>query len=481
MKKHPRNRWLSLVKETERALDRSGAMIFLSALFVGSHLLNSSPYTRTAFALMLLLCLVPKTVCGLSRMKAPHPAERPLRVRSIITEPWLSWHPDYGRWALRLKPWLRRVRIMAATSVMVLFGLVFSALMLSTAGALLDQNPQPKATTPPQLIGNYFITGDRTRLPTRSWLPENRPAKAVIVALHGFNDYSAFFEEPGSYFKSRGIASYAYDQRGFGAAPKRGSWAGIPIYLHDLSEFIRLIRNRHPGVPVYLLGESMGAAEIMVALTERQPPPVDGAILSAPAVGEWDSVPWYQSAGLWTAAHTVPWVRLTGGRLHLVPSDNLKMLRALYRDPLILKETRIGTVYGLADLMNRASGRADQLDQLTLVLYGKQDEFIPKQSVYRMLKAVSRNGRCRVALYENGYHLLLRDLQAARHWRDIAAWIENPAVGLPSGADRRAFAALDDAPDSPAPGATASIFRAGPQIEFSMHGIEIKKSVGLPR
>ena len=43
--------------------------------------------------------------------------------------------------------------------------------------------------------------------------------KAVILALHGFNDYSNAFAMPARLWAERGIASYAYDQRGFGGAP----------------------------------------------------------------------------------------------------------------------------------------------------------------------------------------------------------------------------------------------------------------------
>ncbi|HYE34665.1 lysophospholipase [Methylocaldum sp.] len=442
MKKHSRSQWLSLMQETEYALDHSGSMIFLGALLIGSHLLHSPAYARIVFALVLLLCLMPKVVCSFCRMKEQPSSKRPPWFRSMIVGPLRPWHFNSGRLALALKAGLRRARTMAVMIAVTGITLLFGALLLSTTYALLDQNPEPKATTTPRLIGNYFITGDHARLPTRSWVPEHRPVKAVIVALHGFNDYSAFFEEPGNYLTHYGIGSYAYDQRGFGGAPKRGSWAGIPIYLHDLSEFVRLIQDRHPGIPIYLLGESMGAAEIMVALTHRHAPPADGIILSAPAVWGWKTVPWYQRAALWTAAHTVPWLRLTGESLHLVPSDNTEMLRALYHDPLVLKETRIGTVYGVADLMSRASEQVDKMDRLTLVLYGERDEIIPKASVYRMLKRAPRNGRWRIAFYEKGYHLLLRDLEAPRLWQDIAAWIENPAQDLPSGADRRAFAVL---------------------------------------
>lgn len=116
------------------------------------------------------------------------------------------------------------------------------------------------------------------------------------------NDYSNFFESPGDYFTTIGIASFAYDQRGFGRGAGRGSWAEINQYTRDLVEFTLLILDHYPGVPLYLLGESMGAAVIIVAMTGVSPPIADGVILSSPAVWSFGTIPWYQRAGLcWPA------------------------------------------------------------------------------------------------------------------------------------------------------------------------------------
>ena len=63
---------------------------------------------------------------------------------------------------------------------------------------------------------------------------------------------------------------------------------------------------------------------------------------------------------------------------------------------------------------------------------------IPPEATLEMLRRLppeSEQHRT-VAIYEDGYHMLLRDLQAEVVWRDILAWIENPAAGLPSGGDR---------------------------------------------
>ncbi|HYN39394.1 MAG TPA: alpha/beta hydrolase, partial [Rhodospirillales bacterium] len=216
------------------------------------------------------------------------------------------------------------------------------------------QVPAGPAVTAPAVHEDVLQAADGARLPLRAWLPESGPPDAVVVALHGFNDYSNFFDGAGRFLAGRGIASYAYDQRGFGAAPNRGLWPGDNALTTDLRAAIAAVRSRHPGTPLFLFGESMGGAVVMTLLAEPQPPAVDGAVLAAPAVWGRSSMPWYQTTVLWMAVHTFPWSRVSGGGLGIQASDNIEMLKALGRDPLVIKGTRVDAVWGLVNLMDRA-------------------------------------------------------------------------------------------------------------------------------
>jgi alpha-beta hydrolase superfamily lysophospholipase len=337
-------------------------------------------------------------------------------------------------------------------------GIVLAAALAAGCSPLVNSPGQ--AVSPAQLKRAHFVTADRVVLPVRSWMPADGQVQNVIVALHGFNDYSKFFSMPAAYLSAQGVACYAYDQRGFGHAPGRGLWSGIEAYTRDLAEFTDAVRRRHPGVPVYVLGESMGGAVAIVAMTGKQPPAADGLILSAPAVWSRDTMPWYQRLLLGAGARTVPWMELTGEGLGILPSDNIEMLRALGRDPLVIKGTRIDAMYGLVDLMDAAMEQSGRLRPDTLVLYGDRDQVVPKEPVYRMLRGLPKEAPVRAAFYAQGYHMLLRDLHAEATWRDIAAWLRDRKAPLPSGADRHIPQELRDAlpltaraPQTPAGGA----------------------------
>jgi alpha-beta hydrolase superfamily lysophospholipase len=119
--------------------------------------------------------------------------------------------------------------------------------------------------------------------------------------------------------------------------------------------------------------------------------------------------------------------------LKITASDNRDMLLALGRDPLVIKETRLDALYGMVNLMDAALEAGAGFPGPALILYGAQDEIIPKEPMGRIIGALG--GSKRLALYEGGYHMLLRDLRAEVVWADIAAWIADTTAPLPSGAD----------------------------------------------
>ena len=317
-----------------------------------------------------------------------------------------------------------------------------AATLLLLLGCAPLQAPAGPELAQPVLDEARLVAADGAELPLRSWLPQAGPPDAVLVVLHGFNDYSNFFEGTGRWLAGRGVASYAYDQRGFGGAPHRGLWAGSDALASDLRTAVALVRARHPGVPLYLFGESMGGAVVMTTMARPDRPAVEGVILAAPAVWGRSSMPWYQTTALWLAVHTFPSGRLTGSNLGIVVSDNTAMLKALGRDPMVIKGTRIDAIYGLVNLMDEAMASAPRLDGRMLVLYGARDPLIPGAAMREMLARLPPEAadRRRVVLYPEGYHMLTRDLQGETVWRDIDAWLADPDAPLPSGADGRSDA-----------------------------------------
>jgi alpha-beta hydrolase superfamily lysophospholipase len=269
---------------------------------------------------------------------------------------------------------------------------------------------------------------DGYRLPVRHW-GNAIDSKAIVLAVHGLNDYSFGFDSTGSYLAEQGVSLVTYDQRGFGATEGHGYWHGSQRMIDDSHTILRLLRDKFPEKPLFLLGESMGGAVVLATLAQEADEVnerISGIILIAPAIWSRQTMPWYQRALLWLAVHTVPAKKLTGDGLDLMPSDNIEMLRAMGQDPLVLKATRVDVLYGVTNLMDLATEASTEFTQTSLILYGKHDQIVPRDPTCQWLHKLpdlSLKQR-EIIIYENGYHMLNRDLQAKQVLDDIANWVK---------------------------------------------------------
>lgn len=281
-----------------------------------------------------------------------------------------------------------------------------------------------------------FYSFDGAPLGLSAWLPPKEQAPwAVIVGLHGMNDYGQAFAYAGPWFAARGVAVYAYDARGFGRSPDRGVWAGQQLMMEDVRTAVNVARRAYPDAILAVVGDSMGSAAAIATFASQSPPEVDRLILTAPAVWGWSEMPNTYALTLWAGAHVFPWRAVTpprGVQRRIQASDNIQMLRALGRDSNMLFETRVDALYGLVSLMDTAQARTGELSGHVAYLYGARDQIIPRAAARRAAQRLPADAR--TAMYANGYHMLLRDLQAEVVYRDILTYLHDPEAPFPSGA-----------------------------------------------
>jgi alpha-beta hydrolase superfamily lysophospholipase len=281
-----------------------------------------------------------------------------------------------------------------------------------------------------------FVSFDGAELGLTAWLPPAEQApSAVIIALHGMNDYANTFYLSGPWFAERGVATFAYDARGFGRSPRRGVWGGERLMTEDLRTAVRVARRAYPEAKIVVMGDSMGAATAIAAFGAGNAPRVDRIVLVAPAVWGWSTLPDSYAMTLWIGAHTFPWQAVQPTRnmtRRITASDNRDALLQAGRAPHMIWSTRIDAVYGLVNLMESASERSANLDGDVLFLYGAHDQIIPRNSAIAAARRLPPTAR--TVLYENGWHWLLRDLQREVVYGDILAFIEDARAPLPSNA-----------------------------------------------
>lgn len=346
-------------------------------------------------------------------------------------------------WLAKIAAVTKRVLLFPpAIAVFGYLGLVAPLSVLAGCGGTAER----PALVPGDNVSEHLVAADGFPLPLRHWPAPSAPQR-IALGVHGFGDYGGGFETLAKALNEAGIGFYAYDQRGFGSNPEPGIWPGADVLTDDLRDVAAILRERHPELPLYVVGKSMGGAVTILAMTSEPPPQVDGVVLIAPAVWGPDTMPWYQRLGLELGTQVAPGLELSAELaqgLGIEPSDKQEVIDALREDPLVQRSARVDTMEGLTQLMGDAQAAVAQFTGPALVLYGERDEVIPAEPVCLMFRKFSDDpeSRLRFVLYPEGYHMLTRYSGAARTHADIGAWLHDAEAPLPSGEETSREAAL---------------------------------------
>ena len=144
---------------------------------------------------------------------------------------------------------------------------------------------------------------DNHPLYTRVWLPDEEPV-GVLVLAHGLAEHGGVYGELAASVVGQGFVMYAADHRGHGwTAPdmtQLGFFAaedGWAKAVGDLGTVIASAEKAHPGVPLFLLGHSMGSIMARCYAIENSQqlagPGADGGRLAGARLGPgcWP-MPW---------------------------------------------------------------------------------------------------------------------------------------------------------------------------------------------
>ncbi len=263
------------------------------------------------------------------------------------------------------------------------------------------------------------------------WGDENN-SSAVILAIHGYNDYSRSFEIPANFFQKFNLLTIAIDLQGFGKNSNSGQWFSLESHINDLINEILKIKKEYPKKKLFLLGESMGGAIVLSLLNTNNNLPIDGSILIAPAIWNFKERNFFKSITLNLISKVLPNLSFSGkGFINVQASDNLKMLKKLSKDPLFIHEPKLKSLNGVTHLMDKAF--EDTKNYLknpfynTLILVPVNDQIVPRKPLIEILQKPEINKnigkKFDLGVYVKSYHMMLRDLEGDFISREIKEWI----------------------------------------------------------
>ena len=292
-----------------------------------------------------------------------------------------------------------------------------------------------------------------TRIHAVEWVPEG-PVRAVLVVAHGVSEYILRYQGLAAYLTERGFAVAGHDHLGHGTsvaegAPRlyfgpRGSWDDV---VRDLYARRELAGKRFPGVPVFLLGHSMGSFLARTYLI-RYPGTVAGAIL----MGTGQMVPAVLAAARVLAAeearrvgedHASPLVTKLAFETYnrrFAPNRtafdwlaaNEESVDRYIADPLCGGDTTTGLfremLSGIAYVAKGENLRKMNLNTPVLFLSGEDDPVGDMGKGVRRAYAAFRRAGVRDAelkLYPGLRHEILNEADRETVYRDILDWLES--------------------------------------------------------
>ena len=268
----------------------------------------------------------------------------------------------------------------------------------------------------------YFSNDKGQSIYYQFWLPEGN-VKASMVIIHGLHEHCGRYQHLAAYFTEKGYAVYGLDFPGHGKSAGPRSYIDSYLdFINPIETYLEMIQDWQPGLPIYIVGHSMGGLLSATYLTIH-PQLVDGAILSGSLV----KVPEYVSDFTLRLGKILA-VILPNFRIVSIDSEGLSkdpaVVQAYIDDPLVFtgKATvRISNEINRAiDLVER---KGSAIKQPVLILHGSEDRVCdPSWSQY-LYDLVSSPDK-KLLIYDGLYHEIYNEPEAKKVFADVLNWLE---------------------------------------------------------
>jgi acylglycerol lipase len=267
-----------------------------------------------------------------------------------------------------------------------------------------------------------FASFDGETIFHRAWLPEP-DAVAAVLLVHGLGEHSGRYEHVAAALAGGGYAVHALDLRGHGrSSGKRAFVRSYDEFLRDVHQFRGLVEAEHPGLPLVLLGHSMGG-NIALGYALEHPDGLRALVLSGPAlqVGE-DFSP--ARIKIFTAiAKIAPGLRPQGLSADAISRDP-EVVRAYREDPLVFTgKISAGLGAALIGAMLRFPDRYAELSLPVLLLHGTDDQ-LADVAGSRALEAAATGTEVTAHYYEGLYHEVFNEPERDQVLADLRSWLD---------------------------------------------------------
>ncbi len=254
------------------------------------------------------------------------------------------------------------------------------------------------------------------------WEPESQ-ARAVILVVHGAGEHSARYARFAEYVTGHGYVVAALDHPNHGQSEGRyGHVERFEDFVQTLEIFHRQVTSEFSGLPVFLLGHSMGGLISSLYLLEHQDAIV-GCVLSGPAIKTDIEPPWIQLQLIRLLSALAPRLGVLQLDANGVSRDPAEVDKYV-NDPLVNHDKMTARkVSELFKGMNRIQAEAGRISLPLLLLHGGDDAMTAPEGSRFLYDHVGSQDKT-LKIYPGLYHEIFNEPERGEIFAEVLAWCD---------------------------------------------------------
>ncbi|MCP4763596.1 MAG: alpha/beta hydrolase [archaeon] len=269
-----------------------------------------------------------------------------------------------------------------------------------------------------------FITSDGYELSYRDWSIKDRRKKIrkIIICIHGLHSHGEKFILLADKFIKHNWNTYALDLRGHGlswsdtqnfGSHDFGDITDYKLWIRDTIEFIEFLRKKHPDVPIYLLGDSMGGA-VAIHVVKEKGVNLSGLVLLSPALKAFTSVEVGIIKNAFFTLSNRDALSIQNREHDGISTNSAVYIDYQHTDPLRMRRESPRYYEQILKMLYKL--KKVELDNFPplILFYGEKDQLIDFVGVKDFITRLKRKSKA-LHYIPSAYHELLTDIEAVRY------------------------------------------------------------------
>ncbi len=273
-------------------------------------------------------------------------------------------------------------------------------------------------------------TADHVDLVWQSWLP--REPRGIVVIIHGLAEHGGRYRETAEFLFANGWGVYTGDLRAHGLSPNPPKAGRVHVnrfsdYFLDVDALTGMARERYPGLPLFILGHSMGGL-ITICYTLEKPEGLAGVVISSPALGIHPDFkpPVFLKMLVGFLSLVAPRTLVDSELDSEAISRDPDVVKAYLDDPLVSQKISARWYSEFLKAIKRVHRKAAALSIPMLLMQSGADRLVDPQAPERWLKSAPE-GYVDLVVWEGLYHEMLNEPEKDKVRARLLVWLNDHA------------------------------------------------------